>query len=151
MIDKAIRKVETGVSIITTKYDNKINGIAVAWLSRASMQPPMIMISIGKTRYSHGLIKQSRIFAVNVLGKEHIELGRHFGTQSGKDIDKFQDIEHEEKETGSPILKDAVAWLDCKVINECDAGDHTIFVGEVIDGDVISDEEPIIYSRGDFY
>ncbi len=151
MIDKAIRKVETGVHIVTTKLGDKLNGLAVAWVSRASMQPPMVMISVGKTRYSHDLIKKSKIFAVNVLGQDHIEVGRHFGMQSGKNVDKLKDIEFEAKATGAPIIKDCIAWLDCKVVNECDAGDHTIFVGEVVDGEVLSDEEPIIYNKGDFY
>ena len=151
MVDKAIKKVETGVSVVTTKLGNKLNGLAVAWLSRVSMQPPMIMVSIGKTRFSHDLIKKSRIFAVNVLGKNHIEIGRHFGLQSGRKADKFKDIEYETRQTGAPILKECIAYLDCNVVNECDAGDHTIFVGEVVDGEVLSDEEPVIYSKGDFY
>lgn len=151
MTDDAIRKVKTGVHIITTKCGDKLNGLAVAWVSRVSMQPPMVMISIGKTRYSHDLIKKSKIFAVNVLGEEHIEIGRHFGLQSGKKVDKFKDVEYEQKATGAPIIRDCIAYLDCKVINEYDAGDHTIFVGEVVDSEVLSDEEPLIYNRDDFY
>jgi len=125
--------------------------MTAAWVTRVSFNPPLVMVSIGKTRFSHELIKKSKVFAVNILKEGQIEIGKHFGFKSGKKIDKFATIPFDTKATGSPILKEIAGYLDCKLISYVEAGDHTIFLGEVIDAGADRKALPLIYRKEDFF
>lgn len=150
-ITEAMRKITHGVYVISTKADDKVNALTAAWVAHASFNPPLVSIAVGKTRYTHDLIKKAGVFAINILGKGEIPIGKHFGLTSGKNVDKFSNIEYESKVTGSPILKDALAFLDCRVVSSLEAGDHTIFVGEVLEAGILKDEDPLVYQRRDFF
>lgn len=147
----AQQKLVNGVTVVSTKLNGRANALAVAWVSRVSYAPPLLMVSIGKTRHSHDMIKESGVFAVNVLGPESKETAKHFGLKSGKKIDKFEGVEYDAKVTGSPILKDCVAWMDCRVVSHHDAGSHTIFIGEILDGEVTGEKPPLIYDKASFF
>lgn len=150
-INGTFKKITNGVFIITTKCGNKVNGMTAAWVTRVSFTPPMVSVSIGKTRFSHNLIKEGGVFAVNILKEGQVDIGKHFGFQSGRNVDKFANIPFDTKATGSPILKDIAGYLDCKVVSSCDAGDHTIFVGEVLDAWADKDAKPLVYHTKDFF
>jgi flavin reductase (DIM6/NTAB) family NADH-FMN oxidoreductase RutF len=151
-VSKAQKYLAHGVYVISTAHEGRLNGLTAAWVARASFVPPLITASIGKARFSHGMILDSGVFAVSILGPGDIELGRHFGLKTGRKTDKFEGIDYETKVTGSPILKSCIAWLDCKVVSFHDAGDHTIFIGEVLDGGVNRDgAAPLIYDRESFF
>ncbi len=147
----AQKKLVNGVTVVSTKLNNRVNALTVAWVSRVSYAPPLLMVSIGKTRHSHDMIKESGVFAVNVLGSESKETAKHFGLKSGKKIDKFEGIEYDTKVTGSPILKDCVAWMDCRVVSHHDAGSHTVFIGEILDGGVTVERTPLVYDKESFF
>ncbi|GEM_PF-918270 len=146
-ITLAQQKLVNGVTVVSTKLDTKINALTVAWVSRVSYSPPLVMISIGKTRYSHDMIKESGVFAVNVLSADDIETARHFGLKSGRKTDKFEGFRYGTKATGSPVLDDCMAWMDCRVVSKLDAGSHTIFLGEVLDAAVKRDEAALVYDK----
>ncbi len=150
-ISEALHRITHGVYVISAKHSNKINAMTAAWVARASFVPPLVTVAVGKTRYSHDLIKAGGVFAVNILGAEEIKTGKHFGLTTGRNVDKFRDVIYDTKVTGSPILKDVIAWLDCKVISHHDTGDHTLFIGEVLDGGMLKDEEPIVYKKEVFF
>lgn len=150
-ISLAQNKIIHGVYVISTALEGKVNAMTAAWVARASFSPPLISVSIGKTRYSHDMIIKSGVFAVSVLSKNNIETGKHFGLKSGKKTDKFLGIAYDTKVTGAPILKDCIAWMDCKVVSHHDAGDHTIFIGEVLDGGVLREEETLVYDKDSFF
>ncbi len=151
-ISQAQRRITHGVYVISAKLGDKVNAMTAAWVSRASFEPPLVTVSIGKTRYSHDMIRDSGVFAVNVLGPDNVETGKHFGLKTGRKTDKFADVAYDTKATGCPILKDAIAWMDCKVVSFHDAGDHTLFIGEVVDGGVLKEEaKGIIYDKEGFF
>lgn len=143
----AQQKLINGVTVVSTMLGAKINALTVAWVSRVSYSPPLVMIAIGKTRYSHDMIKESGVFAVNVLSTADIETARHFGLKSGRKTDKFEGLRYGTKTTGSPILDDCMAWMDCRVVSKHDAGSHTIFIGEVLDGAVKKNEDALVYDK----
>ena len=148
---ETIHKVRNGISVVTSYRGDEVNGLTAAWVSQVSLKPPMVMVSVAPPRYTHDMIKESGHFAVNIPGEEHIELAKLFGFKSGKQINKFENVEYERKSTGAPILKDALAYLDCKVDSVTTAGDHTIFVGEVVECEIRSDAEPLIYRTSDYW
>lgn len=151
-ISAAQHKIIHGVYVISTKLGDKVNAMTAAWVARASFSPPLITVSVGKTRFSHDMIKASGIFAVNVLGADNIDVGKHYGLKSGAKTDKFAGVEYDTKATGSPILRDCIAWMDCKVVDSLDAGDHTVFIGEVLDAGVMAaNAQTLIYNRDSFF
>lgn len=151
-VSKAQKYLAHGVYVISTTHEGRMNALTAAWVARASFVPPLITVSIGKTRFSHAMILGSGVFALSVLGEDDIEMGRHFGLKTGRKTDKFEGIDYETKVTGCPVLKECIAWLDCRVVSSHDAGDHTIFIGEVLDGGVKRDgASPLIYDRDSFF
>tara|TARA_B100000315_G_C14385402_1_gene499416 strand:+ start:97 stop:444 length:348 start_codon:yes stop_codon:yes gene_type:complete len=77
--DRVIDMIMKGVAIITTKTDMRVNGMAASWFTRVSEQPILVMVSVWKENYSHGLIKESGVFAINIIAEGQAETARHFG------------------------------------------------------------------------
>ncbi|GMR05029.1 MAG: hypothetical protein BMS9Abin23_0953 [Thermodesulfobacteriota bacterium] len=150
-INLAQKKIINGLYVISTKLGNKVNAMTAAWVSRVSFKPPLVMVAVGKTRFSHHMIKESGVFAINVLGPDNIDMVKHFGFKSGATTDKFAGIDYNTKVTGAPILTDCIAWLDCKVSGCHDAGDHTLFVGEILDGGIVREGETMVYKREEIF
>lgn len=151
-IKECLDKFSYGVYIVTSKYENKLAGLTCAWVTQVSFSPLLVAVAIGKTRYTHDIILKSGIFVIHILSEEQIELARHFGLQSGRNIDKFKNIDYELDTTGAPILKNAVGWLKCKVYACYEAGDHTIFVGEILEGKVQCEEKNLLtFRRSDYW
>lgn len=146
------RGITSGIYIITVKAGEKINGMTAAWVSKLSRKPFMVTVSISPKNYSHQLINSAGYFAVNTLAEGQQSLGKHFGFRSGRDTDKLQGIEYFEGESGAPILKEAASYLECKLSDTFIAGDHTLFIGEVIGGGVLDGSKtPLVFQRSDFF
>ena len=149
VVSKAISQ---GVYIITVRTKEKINGMTAAWVSQVSLNPLMLMVSIAPARHTHNLIKESGYFAINVLAEEQENLANYFGFQSGRNVDKFKDKNYFDAPKGSPILKDAFAFFECKVADTFKAGDHTLFIGEVLTAKIFeSDKKPLIFNWNDYF
>jgi len=123
------------VAIVTTRLDDQINGQTVAWITQASIKPPMMAIGLSEKNYTYDLIKESGVFAVNFLPKNRRDLVQSFGYKSGREVDKFKNLEYASALTESPILNDSAAFLDCKLAKICQTGDHYLFIGEVVEAD----------------
>ena len=92
-MNKILDKFKSGVYVVTTSLDGKDYGLTVSWCTKVSKEPDLIAISIGKNRKEYDKIKKSEMFAVNILGEEHLEIGRHFGISTGENVNNFEDIE----------------------------------------------------------
>ena len=141
-----------GVYVVTTRLDEKVNGMTAAWVSQVSLKPLLVMVSVAPPRYSHTLIKESGVFAINVLTGEQVELAKRFGYKSGRQIDKFAGLNWITAVTGAPILPQAYAYLDLKLVHSFVAGDHTLFVGEVVAAKILHPQsQPLIFKKTDFF
>jgi len=113
----------------------KYNPMTLGWFMPVSMKPPMMAIAVGKSRYTLSAIRNAKEFVLAFLSEPQADIARFFGTQSGLTTDKFASIRCNtltaEKIDGR-LITDAVANFECKVRQEIDAGDHVIFVGEVV-------------------
>ena len=128
----ALGQMTYGIYVLTTRVDDVINGMIASWVTQVSYEPPLVMAAIHPNRYSHDLVEQSRSFALNILDQSQKELLKIF---KGPDPEqKFSDIPWESGETGAPILKNCLAWLELTVKERHMPGNHTLFVGEIIDG-----------------
>ncbi|MHC4277836.1 MAG: flavin reductase family protein [Planctomycetota bacterium] len=146
---KALQKLSYGVYIVTSKKDNRFNGQIVNTVFQVTSEPPAIAISINKNNLTHEFIKESKVFSVSVLCQDTpLTFIGPFGFKSGRDTDKFEEINYKIGETGAPIVLDnTVSYMEARVSKEMDVGTHTIFVGEVVTADVISDEVCMTYEH----
>ena len=141
-----------GVYVVTTLLADVVNGMTASWVSQVSLKPLLVMVSIAPSRYSHDLIKKSGVFAVNVLDRDQADLGKRFGFKSGRQVDKFAGLEWTTGTTGAPILPQAYACLELKLKETFPAGDHTLFVGEVVAAKVQHPEtQPLVFKKSDFF
>ena len=145
---KAVLKLCYGVYIISSKKDDKINGQIANTAFQITSEPATIAISINKLNLTHEYIETSRVFTVSILSQEApMTLIGQFGFKSGRDIDKFKDIKYRKGITGAPIVLDhTIGFMECEVLSSTDVGTHTIFIGKIIDCDILSDAEPMTYA-----
>ncbi len=148
--EKGMWKLTNGVYVIGSrekKDGGKINALTGIWVTRTSYEPAMVAVSIGEGRLTLDYMRQSNCFSVNVLGENQFDLVKHFGFQSGRSVDKFKDVKWHSAKTGAPILDDAAAYMDCKVVDEIKTGDHWLFIGEVVDEKTQHKEKPMAYDK----
>ncbi len=146
------RALPQGVFVVTVRNGEEINGMTAAWVSQVSFKPALVAVAIAPPRHTFGMIEEAGIFCVNALPKDAFELAKHFGFKSGRKTDKFKGIEYSTALKGSPVLKAAYAYLECSVVSKCEAGDHVLFIGEVVDGNELDPEaEPMIFRWNDFF
>ncbi|WP_129409071.1 flavin reductase family protein [Marinitoga lauensis] len=143
----ALGKIYNVVSIVTINSNGTLNGITVAWITRVSIKPPMIAISIGKQRYSYELLENIDKFGVCILSKEQKDLAKLFGSKSGRNVNKFENVDFELTKNGIPKIKNIVAFFECKIVNKADAGDHVIYIGEVINQEILKTDTPLLYGE----
>ncbi len=140
-----------GVYVVTTRLKDVVNGMTASWVSQVSLKPLLVMVSIAPSRYSHRLIQDSGGFAINVLDSTQADLGKRFGYKSGRQVDKFAGLEWTTAATGAPILPQAYAYLDLKLKDTCVAGDHTLFLGEVVAAKIQHQGQPLVFKKSDFF
>ncbi len=135
----------SGVTIITTTLNGQRTGITASSFASLSLHPPQILVCINQKLYTHQAIEKSGVFAVNLLGVEHLEWGMRFAGMRPEIEDRFQDIACHTAVTGAPILSDALGWLDCTLHHTYAGGDHTIFIGQVVATAARQSGTPILY------
>lgn len=141
-------KVCYGLYMISSTFEEKINGQICNTLFQITSDPPRFAIGINHKNLTHEYIEKSGTFAASILGKDDHRIVRRFGYRSGRDFDKFKGIPIITGENGCPIYKDAIGYIECSILKDktVDAGTHSIFVGDVTGGNIIRDEEPMTYA-----
>lgn len=138
----------TGVSIVTADVPEAGPvGMVVGTFTSLSLEPPLVSFMPAKSSTSWPKIQSSGAFCVNVLGVNQGELCRQFAARGGK---KFEGVDWSPSATGSPVLSGVMAWVDCRIEQVFDSGDHQIVVGRVVDLRVESNELPMTFLRGGY-
>ena len=137
-----------GIYLIASEFEGQKVGYIANTVFQVTSKPPLIAISCHKNNASAEVIRKAGAFSVSVLRKDAgAKLIGDFGFKSGKDIDKFNDLEIIRSRTGVPVvLNDSLAWFDCEIREMNDLGSHWLMIGEVLDNELISEEEPLTYS-----
>ena len=137
----------TGVTVITATHEGTPVGLAASSFTSVSMDPPLVLFCAGKSSSTWAHIHEAGSYCVNVLAASHEHLSRTF---SSKVDDKFAGVGWHPGASGSPVLEDALAWIDCRIEAEHDAGDHVIVVGRVLGLGNRDGELPLAYFRGGY-
>lgn len=144
---KAFHKLSYGLYVVASGHQGKKAGYIANTVFQVTAEPEQLAISCHKKNQTTQVILDSGVFSVSVLKKEvNMKIIGDFGFMSSSDIDKFAGIDYITAQTGAPIVLDSsVAWFDCKVVSSVDLGSHYLIIGEVLDSDEISDEDPLTY------
>jgi flavin reductase (DIM6/NTAB) family NADH-FMN oxidoreductase RutF len=140
----ALARWASGVTIVTTVQGDFWKGTTVSAFTSISLNPPLVMIGLVNKLYTRRLIAETGIFAVNILGIQHEWLAKVFAGNVPEIEDRFAQAAWKTAITGCPILSDANGWVDCVVTQVIEAGDHTLFIGEVQAAGNM-DEAPLLY------
>lgn len=137
----------TGVTVITTMDRSGTPfGLTANAFTSLSLNPPLALVCIDKNAQCYSCFEESKIFAVNVLSEEQEEISRRFATKS---IDKFSNLKWRKGEGGAALLDGAIGYIECKIVGSHDGGDHTIYVGEIVEASC-SGERPLIFFQGKY-
>lgn len=148
MNKKALYDLTYGVFVLTAKAGDEVNGCITNTCMQVASDPVRVAISVLNTNHTCDVLKKGGEFTLSLLDKScTMETIRHFGMQSGRDVDKFGPMKTPVDSRGVPYLGwQSCAWLSCKVVSSQDLGTHTLFIAEVLDGDKLSDNEPLTYA-----
>ena len=145
---RAFRLVSYGLYIVTSKKGRELNGQIANTVFQVCAEPPVIAVCINKKNYTHKFIEESGVFAISILSKEApMKLIGQFGFKSGRDIDKFENVNYKAGKTGAPLVTDfTVGFIEAEVMKSMEVGTHTLFVGKVVEASVLGREEPLTYA-----
>lgn len=137
----------TGVTVITADGRGEPVGMAANSFTSVSLDPPLVAFCAAHTSATWEHIRRTRAFCVNVLSADQEDVSRAFATKGGG---KFRGIGWRPGPSGSPVIEHALAWIDCHIESEHEAGDHVIVVGRVLELEVAADGEPLLFYRGGY-
>lgn len=148
MDKKALYNLSYGVFVLGSKKSDKINACITNTCMQIASDPNRVAISVLNQNYTCELIKESGVFSLSVLDKTaEFEIFKHFGFQSGRNINKFADYNFKTDKNGCPyILSSVCSIFSCKVISSTDLGTHTLFVAEIEDAQVLNSNKPMTYA-----
>ena len=141
----------TGVTVITTAAGDEFQGMTANAVSSLSLDPVMVLICVEKGTHTYGVLEQGRVFAVNVLGEHQEGVSRLFAKRAEPERGTLRGQPFRLGETGVPILEDCLAYLECRVAYVHEGGDHSIFLGEVVNAAVVNDVPPLLFYRGTYH
>jgi flavin reductase (DIM6/NTAB) family NADH-FMN oxidoreductase RutF/rubredoxin len=143
----ALQQCNYGVYLVSCQKDGKLNGQIANTVCQVTSEPAAVSVCINKQNLTHDFIADGKVFSVSILAEDTPMpfIGR-FGFKSGREIDKFEGINYRVGKTLAPIVLDhATSYIDCEVIGAMDVGTHTIFVGRVVDAEMLTDGRPMTY------
>ena len=141
-----LRKIPYGLYVIGLRDKGSYHAFTGSWLSQCSMNPPRLMLGVRNGTRSLELIREGGVFSVNLFGKADKKILEQFFKAAPSSASRFGDFQFTVKETNTPILEQAVAYLECRVKNIVEAGDHSIVIGEVAEAEILKDEAPLVMS-----
>lgn len=142
---QALGHFASGVTVVTTEHEGRLYGMTVSSFASLSLKPPLILICVDNAVNTHAAITAARRFAVNVLeqGQEH--LSRRFATHEDN---KFIGVAWHTGQFGLPVLEGVLTVIECQLRDTYPGGDHTIFIGEVMDAEINQGSPLLYYRRG---
>lgn len=136
--------------VICSVRDGKMNGQIANTVFQVTSDPPRVSVTLNKENLTHDFVTTSKVFTVSILSEETpMPFIGTFGFKSGRDIDKLSGVKYRIGVAGAPVvLENAVSVLECKIVGSMDVGTHTIFIGEIVDAQVVAQGNAMTY---DYY
>jgi flavin reductase (DIM6/NTAB) family NADH-FMN oxidoreductase RutF len=145
---EALGRWATGVTIVTARAGERVHGMTVSAFTEVSLDPPLVLVCADKSSNTLPFIEEGGVFAVNVLARDQEALSNRFASKKDE-WERFEGLECDEGPTGAPLLRGALANLDCRVVGAHEHGDHVVFIGEIQEIRT-SDRPPLLHFRGSY-
>lgn len=142
----AMSQFASGVTVVTTENEGTRYGMTVASFASLSLHPPLVLVCIEKSVKTHEAIATAGKFGVSILAKDQADLSNRFASRRD---DKFEGVAIRSGELGVPLLDGAICTLECRLHATLPGGDHSIFVGEVVDAQT-TEAAPLLYFRSGY-
>lgn len=137
----------SGVTVVTMANGDRLAGLTVSAFTSVSLNPPYVLVCIDKQSSTLDLLRAAKAFAVNLLSDNQVDLSNRFASKSE---DKFSGVPYRLGQLAVPILDNTLGFVECRLVQEIDAGDHIIFMGQVEQADVNIDKQPLLYYHGKY-
>jgi len=138
------------VFVVTGAAGEETAGMTACWVSRVSHRPPLFAVAIHHGSHTRGVVADGGCFCIHILCHNQVDLARRFGSVTGQQVDKLARIAWRRGESGAPVLEDVLGYLDCRVVDRFEVGDHTLFVGELVDEGVFRRTVPLLFRPEDY-
>lgn len=143
----ALGRIPSGLFVLTVKRDDIETGMLASWVQQCSFNPPLLSLAINPKRDIAGLLTSDSLFTLNILEDTQTDMIVHFGRGFSLKEPAFTGLEVLRGQSNGPILAESLAFLTCQVKSRHPAGDHDLFVAQVIDGRMIDEGHPMVHIR----
>lgn len=140
----------TGVTVITTAHDGLLHGMTANAITSVSLNPLLLLVCIDHEAHAYQQVMQSGRFGVNILSADQEEISRLFAAKGEPEHGQLRGAAFHLGPHGTPVLEGCLAYLECEVADRCEGGDHTIFIGGVLGGDVLRDAPPLLFYQAGY-
>jgi flavin reductase (DIM6/NTAB) family NADH-FMN oxidoreductase RutF len=147
----AMRRWATGVTIVTSQFENYYHGMTVNSFTSLSLDPPMVTITLAHNTRTYGLVIRSGAFAVTILNDTQGEISDRFAGKIPEDGDRFAGLGTFRMISGTPLLAAGLAFIDCRVVHRFEMQSSTLFIGEVLAAQNSPDVNPLVYFNRDYH
>ena len=139
----------TGVTVITTDCDGWLHGMTANGVTSVSLDPLLMLVCVEKEARCHAQLGKAGAFGVSLLGADQQKISNTFAQGTDPEQGKLRGVPFHKGPSGNPILDNSLAYLECRLKEVFDGGDHDIFVGEAIGGEILRPEDhPLVFFRG---
>ena len=139
----ALAALTTGIYVLTVRAGGVQHGMSSSWATQVSGDPVLVMAAVDRQHVTHQMILDSQVFALNIVGAESKHLEDYFYSGQARQPDNLARLALETGTTDTPLLRDALASLECRLVSTHTAGDHTLFIGAVIAAQVRTTDRPL--------
>jgi flavin reductase (DIM6/NTAB) family NADH-FMN oxidoreductase RutF len=143
----ALGRIVSGMFVITARRGEAETGMLASWVQQCSFDPPQISVALKKGREIADWLPEGAAFIVNILDDTQTDMIIHFGRGFSRKEPAFTELEVERLDSCAPILKDALAFLECRVAGRYSAGDHELVIGQIVSGRLLDEGHPMVHIR----
>ena len=147
----AMRAWTTGITVVTALHDGQQYGMTVNSFTSISLEPPLISVALKKLTHTHELVEKSGEFSVTILAFAQKELSERFAGKHPQIKDRFEGVTTETLSINAPLLKDGIAYFNCRVVNSIPVGENTLFVAEVIAAQGEGRGDPLVHHNRTYW
>lgn len=148
---RAMGRFATGVGLVTSLEEGRPYGMTVNAFTSVSLDPPLVLVCIQKEGHGHRVIQAQGAFAVNILGAHQKPLAERFAGRHHEYGDPFADVPWRVGSLGLPLLLDVQSFVECRLVETVDAGDHSIFLGQVVHLGIGPVAPPLLFFGGSYH
>lgn len=139
----------TGVTVITTNVSGWLHGMTANGVVSVSLDPLLMLASVDKSTRCHGQLRSAGIFGVSFLGEDQEAISSLFAKRGDPEEGQLRGVSFHDGPQGTPILDGSIAFLECRLADVLPGGDHDLFIGEALGGEILrTDAAPLLFFRG---